>query len=149
LGVSTNGSVAKQCDDGCNDRLQEEELDVDDEESDVGRRKHSYDSQLQYFDTRINDDSSGTRTSHSPSAARDAEDVSPPVIPRPLPHPGVALASLHQTAAATGPPGWSFPPGLASQFAWMPIYRSASPVSEYHAATQRAGSDTQITGLIV
>jgi hypothetical protein len=147
--VSTNGNVTKQCDDECNEDLEDEELDVDDEESDIGRRKHSYDNQLQYFDTRINDDSSGTRTSQSPSAVRDTEDLSPPVIPKPLPHPGVVLGGLHQPAGATGPPGWSFAPGLASQFAWMPVYRCASPVSEYHQTRLSMGSDNQITGLIL
>lgn len=130
--ASTNGNVTKQCDAECNDDLEDEELDVDDEECDVGRRKRSYDNQLQYFDTRINDDSSGTRTSQSPSADRDAEDGSPPVMLKPFPHPGVALGGLHQPAGVTGPPCWGFPPGLASQLAWMPVYRPSSPVSEYH-----------------
>jgi hypothetical protein len=111
-----------QCEHECNEELEDEELEVDDEESDVGTSKHLYDSQLQYFDTRVNDDSSGTRASASPSIARDTEDVSPPIIPKPLHHPGLALGP----AGTAGPACWSFP----SQFAWMPVYRSVSPSSE-------------------
>jgi hypothetical protein len=146
--VSTNGNVTKQCEDECNEDLEDEELDVEDEESDGGRRKDVYDNQLRYFDTRINDDSSGTRTPHSPSAVMDTEDVSPPVIPKPLPHPGVALGGLHQPAGANGPPCWSLPPGLASQFAWMPVYRSASPASKCLLTTLWAlkpSNQTQVT----
>jgi hypothetical protein len=120
--VSTGGAATEQCEHECNEDLEDEELEVDDEERDVGRRKLLYDNQLHYFDTRINEDSSGTQPSPSPSIARDAEDVSPPLIPKPLHHPGLALGP----AATTGPPCWSFP----SQFAWMPIYRSVSPSSE-------------------
>ena len=123
--ISTNGDSTRQC----NEDLDDEELDVDCEENDTIRRKTAYDIQQQYFDSRLNDDSSGTRTS-SPSAVRDTEDVSPPVIPKPLHHPGVTLGGPHQPAGATGPPCWTFPPGFASQFAWMPAYRSASPASE-------------------
>jgi hypothetical protein len=128
--VSTNGDSTRQCDEECNEDLDDEELDVDCEENDARSRKPAYDNQQQYFDSRMNDDSSGTRTS-SPSAVRDTEDVSPPVIPKPLHHPGVTLGGPHQPAGATGPPCWTFPPGFASQFAWMPAYRSASPASEY------------------
>lgn len=127
--ISTNGDATRQCEDECNEDLEDEEVDVHCEDSDVRRRKPSCENQQQYFDSRINDDSSGTRTS-SPSAVRDTEDVSPPLIPKPLHHPGVALRDPHHPAAATGPPCWSFPPGFASQFAWMPAYRSASPASE-------------------
>lgn len=127
--VSINGDSTRQGDGECNEDLDDEELDVDCEEDDVRRRKAVYDNKQQYFDARMNDDSSGTRTS-SPSAVRDADDVSPPVIPKPLHHPGVRLGGPHQPAGATGPPCWTFPPGFASQFAWMPAYRSASPVSE-------------------
>jgi len=127
--VSTNGDSTRQCDEECNEDLDDEELDVDCEENVARRRKPAYDNQQQYFDSRLNDDSSGTRTS-SPSAVRDTEDVSPPIIPKPLHHPGVTLGSPHQPAGATGPPCWTFPPGFASQFAWMPAYRSASPASE-------------------
>jgi hypothetical protein len=116
----------RQCEDECNEDLEDEELEVDDEESDVERRKHLYGNQLQYFDTRINDDSNGTRASPSPSIARDTEDVSPPVIPKPLHHPALALGP----AGTSGPPCWSFPSGLASQFAWMPVYRAVSPSSK-------------------
>jgi hypothetical protein len=123
--ISTNGDATRQCEDECNEDFEDEELDVDCEESDGRGRKQAYDNQQQYFDSRINDDSSGTRTS-SPSAVRDTEDVSPPVIPKPLHHPGVALGGPHQPAGATGPPCWAFPPGLASQFAWVPAYRPAS-----------------------
>jgi hypothetical protein len=120
--VSIDGAATRQYERECNEDLEDEELEVDDEESDVGRTKLLYDSQLQYFDTRINDDSSGTRASPSPSIVRDAEDASPPVVPKPLHHPGLALGP----AGTAGPPCWSFP----SQFAWMPVYRSVSPSSE-------------------
>ena len=122
---STNGDATRQCEDECNEDLEEEELDVDCEESDVRRRQPAFDHQQRYFDARINDDSSGTRTS-SPSAVRDTEDVSPPAILKPLLHSDVALGGPHESAATTGPPCWAFPPGLASHFAWMPAYRSAS-----------------------
>lgn len=120
--VATDRAATGQCEHECNEDLEDEELEVDDEERDAGRRKHLYDSQLQYFDTRNNEDSSGTRPSPSPSIARETEDVSPPVIPKPLHHPGLALGP----AGTAGPPCWGFP----SQFAWMPVYRSVSPSSE-------------------
>jgi hypothetical protein len=111
-----------QCEHESNEELEDEELEVDDEESDVERRKNLCDTQLQYFDIRVNDDSCGTRASASPSIARDTEDMSPPIIPKPLHHPGLALGP----AGTGGPPCWGFP----SQFAWMPVYRSVSPSSE-------------------
>lgn len=125
MDVSINGDTTRHCEDECNGDLEDEELEVDDDENDERRRKHEYENQVQYFD-----DSSGTRASPSPTAVRDTEDMSPPVIPKPLPHLGVTLGGLHQPAAATGPHCWNFPPGLASQFAWLPVYRPASPSSE-------------------
>jgi hypothetical protein len=130
----TGDAATRQCDDNddrddddeCNEDLQDEELEVGDEENDVAGRG-LYENQLQYFDSRIRDDSTGSRASPSPSVPRDTEDLSPPVIPKPLHHPGLALGH----AGAVGPPCWGFPSGLASQFAWMPVYRSVSPSSEY------------------
>jgi hypothetical protein len=128
------GSAARgQCDDDdhddddCNDDLQDEELEVDDMDTDATTAERLYEDRLHCVDGRLKDDSAGSRVSPCPSVARDTEDMSPHIIPRPLHHPALALGH----AAAAGPPCWGFPSGLASQFAWMPLYRSASPSSEY------------------
>jgi hypothetical protein len=139
----TGGASTRQCDDNddrddddeCNEDLQDEELEVGDEESDAARREAPYENQLQYFDNRIRDDCAGSRASPSPSVPRDTEDLSPPVFPKPLHHPGLALGH----AGSAGPPCWGFPSGLASHFAWMPVYRPVSPSSEYRRSHDRTG----------
>lgn len=137
-------SDALRCADVCNEDLEDEELEVDDEEDE--RTRPSEDEQglynrHEYLHCAV-EDSGGARRSTSPSAERDDCSVtdteeavvaaSPPVVPKPLPHPGVTLGGLHQPAGAGGPPCWGFPHGLATQFAWMPVYRSASPTSKYY-----------------
>ncbi|KAJ9600738.1 hypothetical protein L9F63_001093, partial [Diploptera punctata] len=141
------------CEDESNEDLEDEELEVDDDESvKCSNKKQSEQdfiygsrgildsSQLQYFhcrqdESRTNDDSNSARRSPtgttSPSTSpptirddcsvTDNEEVNTsPFVPKPLPHPGVTLG-------AGGPPCWNFPPGLATQFAWMPVYRPTSP----------------------
>ncbi|KAJ4431473.1 hypothetical protein ANN_20071 [Periplaneta americana] len=135
-------SDALRCADVCNEDLEDEELEVDDEEDE--RTRPSEDEQglynrHEYLHCAV-EDSGGARRSTSPSAERDDCSVtdteeavvaaSPPVVPKPLPHPGVTLGGLHQPAGAGGPPCWGFPHGLATQFAWMPVYRSASPTKD-------------------
>ena len=150
----TNCEDSRQCEEESNEDLEDEELEVDDDESvkcsmkkqtedDFVYGSHSIvdNSQLQYFhchNSRTNDDSNSARRSPtgttSPSTSpptirddcsvTDNEEVNTsPFIPKPLPHPGVTLG-------AGGPPCWNFPPGLATQFAWMPVYRPTSPTSK-------------------
>ncbi|XP_067007013.2 homeobox protein GHOX-7 [Anabrus simplex] len=101
---------------------EEEEVDVDDDDDhgDVYRRHH------QYYNSESRSGAGSTSPQPPPEDDVTATPPPPPLMPKPL-HPPGLLEGLHHSGGAGG---WSFPPGLAAQFAWMPsaaVYRAGAP----------------------